>query len=94
MGKDLKYDVFIRDEEMLFEQLKEGKLVFFQRSKTSGGGFWLVRTYPYYFEYVISYPVSLRQGIDVIIGIQAAQTETLLENENDHPYELISPPSA
>ena len=67
MGKDLKYDVFLRGEELRYEHLQEGHLVFFQRPLSCGGGFWLVRTYPHFFEYVIGYPISLSQGIGVII---------------------------
>lgn len=92
MGKDLNYSVFLRGEELVYENLQEGRLVFFQRPLTCGGGFWLVRTYRYYYEYVIGFPVSLRQGIDVILT-SSGEVTTLLPDDDQDDFELMTPPS-
>jgi len=92
MGKDLNYDVFLRGEELRYEHLKEGHLVFFQRPLSCGGGFWLVRTYRHFFEYVIGYPISLSQGIEVII-MPAGQRSYRHEVEDCDDFQLLNPPS-
>lgn len=95
MGKDLKYDVYLRGEELVSRYIKENHLVFFQRPAASGGGFWLVRTYCFYYEFVIRWPVSLRQGIDVILGVESTGSEEIaaLQESGSDDFTLSSPPS-
>lgn len=62
MGKrDCKYQIVYRDEAL--EYFIPGGWVFFQRSKTCGGGFWLGRTFDDVFMLELVYPVSLHEGI-------------------------------
>ncbi|ERK13260.1 hypothetical protein L579_0252 [Pantoea sp. AS-PWVM4] len=56
-----KFQIVYRGETLTY--YKPGEWVFFQRSKESGGGYWLGRTYDFVFVIEIPYPVSLRQGI-------------------------------
>lgn len=60
-GSDSNYQVVYRGESLT--DYAPGGLVFFQRSKENGGGFWLGRTYDGVFWLEISVPVSLSQGL-------------------------------
>jgi len=60
-GSDSNYQVVYRDE--ILTDYAPGGLVFFQRPKENGGGFWLGRTYDGVFWLEIPAPVSLSQGL-------------------------------
>ncbi|GME39246.1 MULTISPECIES: hypothetical protein [unclassified Pantoea] len=60
-GSDSNFQVVYRGENLTDYAL--GGLVFFQRPKENGGGFWLGRTYDRVFWFEISAPVSLSQGL-------------------------------
>jgi len=60
-GSDSNYQVVYRGESLT--DYAPGGLVFFQRPKENGGGFWLGRTYDGVFWLEISAPVSLSQGL-------------------------------
>ena len=60
-GSDSNYQVVYRGESLT--DYAPGGLVFFQRPKENGGGFWLGRTYDGVFWIEISAPVSLSQGL-------------------------------
>lgn len=60
-GSDSIYQVVYRGESLT--DYAPGGLVFFQRPKENGGGFWLGRTYDGVFWFEISAPVSLSQGL-------------------------------
>lgn len=60
-GSDSNYQVVYRGENLT--DYAPGGLVFFQRPKENGGGFWLGRTYDGFFWFEISAPVSLSQGL-------------------------------
>jgi len=60
-GSDSNYQVVYRGESLT--DYAPGGLVFFQRPKENGGGFWLGRTYDGVFWLEILAPVSLSQGI-------------------------------
>lgn len=60
-GSDSNYQVIYRGENLT--DYAPGGLVFFQRPKENGGGFWLGRTYDGFFWFEISAPVSLSQGL-------------------------------
>ncbi|MGC0889325.1 hypothetical protein WKG88_22295 [Pantoea agglomerans] len=60
-GSDSNYQVIYRGENLT--DYAPGGLVFFQRPKENGGGFWLGRTYDGFFWFEILAPVSLSQGL-------------------------------
>ncbi|ELY4798871.1 hypothetical protein SM104_004043 [Cronobacter sakazakii] len=61
MGKkDHDYQIVYRGETL--PRYVPGGLVFFQRSKECGGGYWLGRTCDSVFMLEITWPVSLNQG--------------------------------
>ena len=60
-GSDSNYQVVYRGESLT--DYAPGGLVFFQRPKENGGGFWLGRTYDVVFLLEIPAPVSLSQGL-------------------------------
>lgn len=60
-GSDPDFQVVYRGE--VLTDYAPGGLVFFQRPKENGGGFWLGRTYDGVFWLEISSPVSLSQGL-------------------------------
>lgn len=51
-----------------------GECVFFQRSKESGGGYWLGRTYDFVFIIELPQPVSLHQGILFLNSLEPKST--------------------
>jgi hypothetical protein len=64
-GKDLKYQIIYRGETLAY--VIPGQWVFFQRSKESGGGYWLGRTYPDFYLFGLERPVSLSEGLQYMI---------------------------
>ena len=80
MGGDLNYQVVYRGESL--ESYTPGGWVFFQRSKESGGGYWLGKTYDYFFMLEIERPVSLSEGIQyVILSDRVSQTAHLFDDD-------------
>lgn len=63
--KDDNYQIVYRNENL--EYFRDGQWVFFQRSKESGGGFWLGRTYPFCFMLEFHKPTSLFEGLSYIL---------------------------
>ena len=64
-GRDLNYQVIYRGE--CLEHFVSGGWVLFQRSKVSGGGYWLGRTYDYVFMLEFDKPTSLHEGIKYVV---------------------------
>lgn len=60
-GSDANYQIVYRGESLT--DYVPGGLVFFQRPKENGGGFWLGRTLDGIFWFEIYEPVSLSQGL-------------------------------
>ena len=60
-GSDTNYQIVYRGESLT--DYVPGGLVFFQRPKENGGGFWLGRTFDGVFWFEIYEPVSLSQGL-------------------------------
>ncbi|EQB8785207.1 hypothetical protein ACYU34_004540, partial [Enterobacter hormaechei] len=63
--KDSKFQVVYRGE--VLEHFKPGGLVFFQRPKECGGGYWLGRTYHDVFMIEYERPVSLNEGMQYLL---------------------------
>ncbi|EQA8340111.1 lF-82 [Klebsiella oxytoca] len=66
MGKDGKYDIIYRGEHR--DYIAPGRWVFIQRAKEVGGGYWLGRAWPDFFEFGLEQPTSLSIGMDFIIS--------------------------
>lgn len=64
-SKDGGYDILYRGETR--DYIPPGRLIFFQRPKEYGGGYWLGRAYDDALIFEILRPVSLSEGIDHII---------------------------
>lgn len=79
-GSDSNYQVVYRGESLTNYAL--GGLVFFQRPKENGGGFWLGRTYDGVFWFEISAPVSLSQGL---LYLQAMKNSVLVDTKFTPP---------
>jgi len=75
MGKDRGYDVVYRDETR--EYIPVGSWVFFQRLKEYGGGYWLGRVGENCFTLEIERPVSLREGIAYMQGVNNIEKDYL-----------------
>ncbi|WP_313611556.1 hypothetical protein [Pantoea piersonii] len=67
-GSDSNYQVVYRGESLT--DYAPGGLVFFQRPKENGGGFWLGRTFDGIFWFEIHEPVSLSQGLIYLQGLK------------------------
>ncbi|MFP1883524.1 hypothetical protein ACLEDP_16695 [Lonsdalea quercina] len=65
-SKDANYQIVYRGESL--NQLLPGEWVFFQRKKEVGGGYWLGRTYPDFYQFGPELPVSLYQGLQYIMA--------------------------
>lgn len=65
MGKDRNYDIIYRGEQR--EYIVPGRWVFVQRAKELGGGYWLGRAWPDYFEFGLEQPTSLSDGLAFLI---------------------------
>lgn len=71
-GKDSNYTVVYRGESL--DQYIEGKWVFFQRSKESGGGYWFGRTFSDCFWLEFDQPTSLSIGIKYLLTYEDVAT--------------------
>lgn len=62
-GKDPKYQTVYAGEPL--QRLVPGGMVFFQRAKIYGGGWWLgyTRTDPPGFEFIFNYPIRMYDGM-------------------------------
>ncbi|EIN2771765.1 hypothetical protein LOP64_003844 [Escherichia coli] len=65
-GKDSNYQIIYRGDSL--DYLRPGEWVFFQRKKEVGGGYWLGRTYPDFYQFGPELPVSLSQGLQYIMA--------------------------
>lgn len=79
-GSDSNYQVVYRGESLI--AYVPGALVFFQRPKKNGGGFWLGRTYDGLFWFEISDPTSLSQGL---LYLQAMNNPVQVDREYTPP---------
>ncbi|EEK13648.1 hypothetical protein CAPGI0001_0278 [Capnocytophaga gingivalis ATCC 33624] len=87
-GKDTNYQVVYRGETLPF--YRPGGYVFFQRSKESGGGYWLGRTYDDCFIFEIEKPISLAYGLDYLLCLEEIQRRaTEFIDEYDPNYTLF-----
>lgn len=59
------YDILYRGETR--DYIPPGRVMFIQRPKECGGGYWLGRAYDNAFIFEIERPVSLGEGIDYIM---------------------------
>lgn len=84
-GKDANYQIVYRNENLEF--FHEGQWVFFQRSKESGGGYWLGRTYPFCFMLEFDRPTSLHEGLRYIMIADKVESQS---HVFDDDFELTS----
>lgn len=66
-SKNSNYDVVYRGETR--DYIRPGMYVFFQRLKEHGGGYWLGQAYDNWFGFVVERPVSLREGMTLLVMI-------------------------
>ncbi|NCG52944.1 hypothetical protein [Serratia fonticola] len=64
-NKDGDYDILYRGETR--DYIPPGRVMFIQRAKECGGGYWLGKAYDDAFIFELEHPVSLSQGIDYIM---------------------------
>lgn len=83
-GKDSNYSVVYRGETL--DNFIEGKWVFFQRSKESGGGFWFGRTFSDCFWLEFERPTSLREGLLYLLALDSMK-ERMWEFDDDFTLE-------
>ncbi|MDU5838393.1 MAG: hypothetical protein E6Z53_15220 [Pantoea sp.] len=67
-----KFKIVHRGESLTY--YTPGEWVFFQRSRESGGGYWLGRTYDFVFIIELPQPVSLHQGILFLNSLEPQST--------------------
>lgn len=85
-GKDDNYEVVYRGE--MLKSYRPGRYVFFQRSKESGGGYWLGRTYDDCFIFELEKPISLAYGLQYLLclaSIQRRANEFVDEIDPNYP---------
>lgn len=70
-GKDSNYTVVYRGESL--QHFSEGRWVFFQRSKESGGGYWLGRTFSDCFWLEFERPCSLHEGLVYLVSMNSVK---------------------
>ncbi|QKJ88007.1 hypothetical protein PMPD1_3074 [Paramixta manurensis] len=85
-AKDIGFDVVYRGQVLPANRVREGRLVFFQRSLQWGGGYWLVRTYHDSAYLEMEYPVSLRQGMEYLMSLRKVR-----EFPDFEEFELLDP---
>lgn len=86
-GSDANYQVVYRGESLT--DYKPGGLVFFQRPKESGGGFWLGRTFDGIFSFEIYQPVSLSQGLIYLQGLNNSAPKDAKPSQEDNNLTLF-----
>jgi len=87
-GKDANYQVVYRGETL--KGYRPGGYVFFQRSKESGGGYWLGRTYDYCFIFELEKPISLAYGLEYLLWLESIKRRaTEFLDEQDPNYRLF-----
>ncbi|ASO23507.1 hypothetical protein IHB14_000197 [Salmonella enterica] len=85
MGKvDQNYQIVYRGEEL--KVYIPGGLVFFQRPKECGGGYWLGRTYDGLFWLELELPTSLHDGLIYLLQLKKVEA---LSNEFDDNFTLF-----
>lgn len=85
MGKvDQNYQIAYRGKEL--EVFIPGGLVFFQRPKECGGGYWLGRTYDGLFWMELEFPTSLHDGLVYLIHLNEVEA---MSNEFDDNFSLF-----
>ncbi|PKE30939.1 hypothetical protein CWS43_09660 [Rahnella sp. AA] len=72
-SKNSNYDVVYRGETR--SHIRPGTYVFFQRLKEHGGGYWLGQAYDNWFGFVVERPVSLREGMTLLVMIGDQQKD-------------------
>lgn len=50
-----------------------GSFVFIERLKEYGGGYWLGRVYDNFYEFCIERPVSMREGMEMLLLIKGVE---------------------
>ena len=78
-----KFQIVHRGESLTY--YKPGGWVFFQRSRESGGGYWLGRTYNFVFIFELPQPVSLHQGI---LFLNSLESESTFKPESVDDFKL------
>ncbi|MBF7994084.1 hypothetical protein [Rahnella laticis] len=74
-SKDSSYDVVYRGDTR--EWIAPGTYVFFQRLKEHGGGYWLGQVFDDWFSFVSEEPISLRQGMHLLLEIKSQDKEDM-----------------
>lgn len=84
--KDSKYQIVYRGETLA--NMVPGGLVFIQRSRDYGGGFWLIRTYdnPFCSWLELEKPISLNDGLRYIVEAEKV-AERYLDFDDDFQLE-------
>ncbi|AVF34301.1 hypothetical protein [Rahnella sikkimica] len=74
-SKESGFDVVYRGETR--QWIAPGTYVFFQRQKEHGGGYWLGQVYDDWFGFVMERPVSLREGIHLLLTIKSQEKDIM-----------------
>ncbi|QDY44494.1 hypothetical protein [Candidatus Pantoea soli] len=79
-GKELNFQIVYRGESL--GRFINGGWVLFQRSKQSGGGYWLGRTYDGVFIIELERPTSLHEGIKYLMLVdKVASTSHVFDDD-------------
>ena len=68
-GKDSKYQTVYAGESLV--RFVPGEMVFFQRAKIYGGGWWLGYTHADGFEFIFDHPVRMRDALFWLVNRDA-----------------------
>lgn len=72
-GRDYKFQIVYRGESL--PRFRPGGWVMFQRSKESGGGFWLGQTYENAFIFGRPFPLSYREALLLAMAFTQVKVE-------------------
>lgn len=61
-GKDLKYQMILADETLQY--FNPGQIVFFERARRYGGGWWMGITHVDGYEFIFNHPIKFSQGLE------------------------------
>lgn len=73
-GKELGFQIVYRGESL--ERFIDGGWALFQRSKRSGGGYWLGCTYDGVFIIELEWPTSLHKGIKYLMTVNQIERKS------------------
>ncbi|WP_407214864.1 hypothetical protein [Enterobacter kobei] len=84
--KDLNYQIVYRGEVLDHSSYPLGQWYSSSAWKSYGGGYWLGRTYPDFYQFGLELPVSLSQGLQYIMASDKVEAESHVFDDDFELY--------